>query len=311
MQFKLISMLFALSVSLVSGEPVDESAYNYRNAHRIKEAHGRSMKSDHKAAKVHCVASNTTSAEMPVSYNDKSSVFFVDMGMIFTDYYGLTSSVSKLQMHAIARTFTAPVSSYAKAQNHRDTETLYNSITGLLNVLINHTVNDTYVSPSDWDSYKIDRRVFSHMQVNDLLRKRGRLLSLAQERDNGSDEVIRKEVAVRKMQLKIFEAKGPDSINTIIAGSVNYRQYRNRFADYMWNICAQTQDRETIRQVRNHFAYWLSQGHEDEQSKTELDSTYEDSSSSSYFYPEGIKLSFTSALFSLLGAMAIGLFMTA
>ena len=113
------------------------------------------------------------------------------------------------------------------------------------------------------------------------------------------------------MQLKIFEAKGPDSINTIIAGSVNYRQYRNRFADYMWNICAQTQDRETIRQVRNHFAYWLSQGHEDEQSKTELDSTYEDSSSSSYFYPEGIKLSFTSALFSLLGAMAIGLFMTA
>ena len=335
MKFNMISALIALSVSLVSGQAshyqsIEERAYNYPNAHpasgyteqdAVMASHGRQAqyvgmnnnqqgKALHKA-KVHCVASNMTSAEMPVSYNDKSSGFFVDMGMIFTDYYGLSSSISKLDMHAIARTFTAPVSSYAKAQLHQDTETLYNSIIGLLNVLINHTVNDTYVGPSDWSSYNIDRRVFSPMQVNDLLRKRGRLLSLAQQRDNGSDEVIRKEVAVRKMQLKIFEAKGPDSVNTIIAGSVNYRQYRNRFAEYMWNICAQTQDRETIRQVRNHFAFWLSQGYEDQQSKDELNSTYESTSSSSFFYPEGIKFTLASGLYTLLGAIAIGLFMTA
>lgn len=334
MQLHMFSALVALSVSFASGQAyysdsIDTQAYNYPKAHApngytegeaLNASHdqqakyfGRSApkKNRRTIGTVHCVAPNMTSSEMPVSYNDKSSGFFVDMGLIFTDYYALTPSISKLQMHSIARTFTAPVSSYAKAQLHQNTETLYNSITGLLNVLIDHTVNDTYVSPSDWGSYNIDRRVFSHMQVNDLLRKRGRLLSLAQKRDNGSDEVIRKEVAVRKMQLKIFEAKGADSVNTIIAGGVNFRQYRKRFAEYMWNICAQTQDRETIRQVRNHFAFWLSQGYEDQQSKDELDSTYESTSSSSFFYPDGIKFSVASGLYTLLGAAAIGLFMTA
>ena len=338
MQLNMISALFALSVTLVNGQvyyndPVDNRAYNYpqarpvngyteqeavmashkNQAQMVGMSHGAKSKDGKAVRKAtgRCVASNMTANEMPVSYNDKSSGFFVDMGMIFTDYYGVTSSVSKLDMHSIARTFTAPVSSYAKAQDHQDTQTLYDSIIGLLNVLIDHTVNDTYVSPSDWSNYNINHRVFSPMQVNDLLRKRGRLLSLAQQRDNGSDEVVRKEVAVRKMQLKIFEAKGPESINTIIAGSVNYRQYRKRFAEYMYNICAQTQDRDTIRQVRNHFAFWLSQGYEDQASKDELDSTYEDSSSSSFFYPEGFKFSLASGLYTLLGAIAIGLFMTA
>lgn len=329
MQLQMISALVALSFSLVSGS-IESQAYSYQNAggpsgysreHAVNENHrrqahyaasGQSLANHrHISQKSFCIAQNMSSNEMPVSYNDKSSGFFVDMGLVFTDYYGLTPSVSKLQMHSIARTFIAPVSSFAKAQLHQSTETLYNSIIGLLNILIEHTTNDTYVNPSEWSNYSIDHRVFSPMQVNDLLRKRGRLLSLAQQRDNGSDEVIRKEVAVRKMQLQIFKAKGADSVNTIIAGSVNFRQYRKRFATYMWNICAQTQDRETIRQVRNHFAFWLSQGYEDQQSKDELDSTYEDTSSSSFFYPDGIKFSITSGLYTLLGAVAIGLFMTA
>lgn len=334
MQLSVLSAVMALAFAIVSGQnqPIDYSAYNYKNPasnpygtrqqqvidskYRQSEFVNNNLSGDEhprisRAAKRHCVSSKLSAAEMPPSYNDKSSGFFVDMGLILTDYYGLSSTISKLQMNAIARTFTAPISSFAKAQLHQSNDVLYNSVIGLLNVLIEHTVNDTYVNPSDWGKYNIDHRVFSPMQVNDLLRKRGRLLSLAQQRDNGSDEVIRKEVAVRKMQLKIFKAKGPDSMNTIISESVNYRQYRDRFSDYMWNICSQTQDRDTIRQVRNHFAFWISQGYEDEQSKSELDATYEDSSSSAFFYPEGMKLTVVSGLTTLLGAIAIGLFMAA
>lgn len=337
MQLSILSALIGLTVTIVSGQnhPIEYSAYNYKtpdgnsketrqdqvidSKFRQNDFVNRNMpdRNNHhhsvaeKSAKKHCVSSKLSAAEMPPSYNDKSSGFFVDMGLILTDYYGLTTSVSKLQMKAISRTFTAMVSSYAKAQLHQSNDELYNSVIGLLNVLIEHNVNDTYVNPSDWSKYNINHRVFSPMQVNDLLRKRGRLLSLAQQRDNGSDEVIRKEISVRKMQLKIFKAKGPDSMNTILSETVNNRQYRSRFAEYMWNICAQTQDRDTIRQVRNHFAFWLSQGYEDEQSKSELDATYEDSSSSSFFYPEGMKLSVVSVVTTLLGAIAIGLFMSA
>lgn len=335
MQLSILSALIGLTITVVHGQmaPVGYAAYNYKNPgenpnetrqdqmvdsnYRQRAYVNRNLPDDNnhavaeKSVKKHCATRKLSAAEMPPSYNDKSSGFFVDMGLILTDYYDVTSSISKLQMRAIARTFTAMISSYAKAQHHQTNEELYNSVIGLLNVLIEHNVNDTYVNPSDWGKYNIDHRVFSPIQVNDLLRKRGRLLSLAQQRDNGSDEVIRKETAVRKMQLKIFKAKGPDSMNTIIADNVNYRQYRLRFAEYMWNICAQTQDRDTIRQVRNHFAFWLSQGYEDDQSKSELDATYEDSSSSSFFYPKGIKFSVVSVVTTLLGAIAIGLFMSA
>ena len=248
--------------------------------------------------------------EMPESYNDKSSGFFVDMGLILTDYYGLTTQLSKLQMHSIARTFTAPISSYAKAQKHQSPETLYKSVIGLLKILINHTVNDTFISPADWDKYQIDHRVFSPMQVNDLLRKRARLLKKAQARDNGSDEVIRKEVAVRKMQLKIFLAKGPSSMNTIIAPKINYRHYRKRFAQYMWNIAAHTKDRNTIRQVRNHFAFWLASGSEDLESEQELNATYEEGKSSSFYYPESLKFSLATGIYTLIGAAIIGMFLS-
>lgn len=311
----MISALVALGITFVNGqlEPLQDTADSFRKALGFKPAAvAKAGKPVARAgARMNCVASKMNPSDMPVSYNDKSSGFFVDMGLILTDYYGLNSSISKLQLNVMARTFTKPIKSFQKAQSKEDNLKLYNSVTGLLKILIDHTVNDTYISRSDWDKYNIDRDVFSQMQVNDLLRKRGKLLSLAQERDNGSDEVIRKEVAVRKMQLKIFEAKGSSSINSIIAGGIKYEDYRKRFSDYMWNICAQTQDRETIRQVRNHFAFWLSQGYEDEESKAELDSTYKESSSSSFSYPEGLKFSLVSGICTLLGAVAIGLFMTA
>ena len=332
MQFSILGTIIGLAIAVVSvngqsEESVQYGAYNYNNpsqdTHATKQQQINSSKKRQSAyvhqnlhhhasgnvSKKYCPSSTMAASEMPTSYNDKSSGFFVDMGLILTDYYGLTSSISKLQMRSIARSFTAPISSFAKAQQHQSNDVLYNSVIGLLNVLIEHTVNDTYVNSSEWGNYQIDHRVFSPMQVNDLLRKRGRLLSLAQKRDNGSDEVIRKEIAVRKMQLKIFEAKGADSINTIMASSVNYHQYRKRFAQYMWNICSQTQDRDTIRQVRNHFAFWLSQGYEDEESKDELDATYQDSDSSSFFYPEGMTFTFASGIYTLIGAILIGLFM--
>lgn len=342
MQISFISAIVALSLSLVSGQSDNNSvnyrAYNYQDPfhdpsntvqQQVIESHARQdkfvgahssvVKKDAKhagkqvakgAARAGRCSTTRSPASMPQSYNDKSSGFFVDMGLILTDYYGLTTKMSKLQMNSIARTFTAPISSYAKAQSHQSNEVLYNSLTGLLNILIEHTVNDTFISPSDWGRYNINHRVFSPIQVNDLLRKRSRLLKYAQDRDNGSDEVIKKEVAVRKMQLKIIQAKGQDGINTIIADGVNYRQYRTRFAEYMWNICAHTKDRDTIRQVRNHFAYWLSKGSEDQESKEELDATYEDGDSSSFFYPEGMKLSVASGIYTLLGAVIIGLFMS-
>lgn len=330
MKVNIIAAIIALSVSLVSAQGVNYRAYNYENPEsdpgstrqqQVIDSHtrqdqyvnARTNANDGKvkAHKAGRCSSGHKPENMPVSYNDKSSGFFVDMGLILTDYYGLTSKISKLQMHSIARAFTAPISSYAKAQTHQSNDVLYNSITGFLNVLIEHTVNDTYVNPSEWGRYNINHRVFSPTQVNDLLRKRSRLLKYAQDRDNGSDEVIKKEIAVRKMQLKIIQAKGPNNINTIIAPGVNYRQYRKRFAQYMWNICAHTKDRDTIRQVRNHFAYWLSSGNEDQDSKAELDATYETGNSSSFFYPEGLKFSVTNAIYTLLGAVLIGLFMSA
>ena len=306
MQKSLISAIVALSFSLVSvngqsdSNSINYRAYNYQDPfndssatvqqqviesharqEKFVDAHGaasaknnvnqakrRSGKPLAKgAAKAGRCSTTRSPASMPQSYNDKSSGFFVDMGLILTDYYGLTTKMSKLQMNSIARTFTAPISSYAKAQSHQSNEVLYNSLTGLLNVLIEHTVNDTFISPSEWGRYNINHRVFSPIQVNDLLRKRARLLKYAQDRDNGSDEVIKKEVAVRKMQLKIIQAKGQDGINTIIAEGVNYRQYRTRFAEYMWNICAHTKDRDTIRQVRNHIGYWLAKGSGDQDAR--------------------------------------------
>lgn len=338
MQLSFIGALVALTITVVSGQssnnPINYRAYNYEdpladpNSTRQQQVTQSQVRQDkavgsnsseskhlkraarHAATKAGRCSTTRPPTSMPLSYNDKSSGFFVDMGLILTDYYGLTSKISKLQMNSIARTFTAPISSYAKAQTHQSNEVLYNSLTGLLNVLIEHTVNDTFINPSEWGRYNINHRVFSPLQVNDLLRKRSRLLKYAQDRDNGSDEVIKKEVAVRKMQLKIIQAKGQDNINTIIADNVNYRQYRKRFAEYMWNICAHTKDRDTIRQVRNHFAYWLSKGSEDQESKDELDATYEDSDSSSFFYPEGMKLSVATGIYTLLGAAIIGLFMS-
>jgi hypothetical protein len=346
MKISLISAIVALTLTVVSGQSESNSnsvnyrAYNYDepfaddsdtvqqnviNSHarqdNLVDAHSSGHnKTDNKhvrkrvargaAVKAGRCSTTRSPTLMPQSYNDKSSGFFVDMGLILTDYYGLTTKMSKLQMNSIARTFTAPISSYAKAQGHQSNEVLYNSLTGLLNILIEHTVNDTFISSSEWGRYNIHHRVFSPVQVNDLLRKRSRLLKYAQDRDNGSDEVIRKEVAVRKMQLKIIQAKGQDGINTIIADGVNYRQYRNRFSEYMWNICAHTKDRDTIRQVRNHFAFWLSKGSEDQESKEELDTTYEEGSSSSFFYPEGLKLSVATGIYTLLGAVIIGLFMS-
>lgn len=289
-----------------SSGPAKNEAKPAKHVARHAARHG----AKNAAVKAGRCSSARSATSMPQSYNDKSSGFFVDMGLILTDYYGLTTKMSKLQMNSIARTFTAPISSYAKAQTHQSNEVLYNSLTGLLNILIEHTVNDTFISSSEWGRYNINHRVFSPIQINDLLRKRSRLLKYAQDRDNGSDEVIKKEVAVRKMQLKIIQAKGQDGINTIIAEGVNYRQYRSRFAEYMWNICAHTKDRDTIRQVRNHFAYWLSKGSEDQESKAELDATYGNGSSSSFFYPEGIKLSVATGIYTLLGAVIIGLFMS-
>lgn len=338
MQISIISVLAAMTASLASSQSPRENAVNYRaynyedpvsdkratRQQQVIDSHGRQdtfVKAHPAPAKANgklpiaskgnrCSAAHMNAKTMPASYNDKSSGFFVDMGLILTDYYGLTTKISKLQMHSIARTFTAPISSFAMAQKHQTTEVLYNSITGLLKVLIEHTVNDTYVNPADWGKYSIDNKVFSPMQVNDLLRKRGRLLKLAQDRDNGSDEVIRKEIAVRKMQLKNFQIKGQDSVNTIIAEGVNYRQYRKRFSEYMWNICAHTKDRDTIRQVRNHFAFWLSKGTEEEESKTELDATYKNDESSSFFYPKGLTLSVASGIYTLIGAAVIGLFLS-
>lgn len=334
MQISFISALAALTFTVVSGQnsgdsTINYNAYNYEhplnnrnstNQQQIMASHQNQSKFVSKNAGTgiavtkrvkhgRCSLAHAPSS-MPVSYNDKSSGFFVDMGLIMTDYFGVTSKISKLQMHSIARAFTAPISSYAKAQTRQSNDVLYNSLTGLLNVLIEHTVNDTYISPSEWGRYNINHRVFSSMQVNDLLRKRSRLLKYAQDRDNGSDEVIKKEIAVRKMQLKIIEAKGPNGVNTIIADGVNFRQYRKRFSQYMWNICANTEDRDTIRQVRNHFAYWLSKGTEDQESKDELDATYENGTSSSFFYPEGMKLSVATGIYTLLGAVVIGLFMS-
>ena len=258
-----------------------------------------------------CGMSKLSAKDLPASYNDKSTGFFVDMGLILTDYYGITAKMSKLQMNSIARTFTAPVHSYAKAQKGVSATDLHNSVLGLLQILIEHNVNDTFIGHRDWKNYNINRRVFSEVQVNDLLRTRSRLLKTAQDRDNGSQEVIYKETAVRKMQLKIFEAKDPSTMNSIISAGVNWRQYRTRFAQYMWNICAHTQDRETIRQVRNHFAYWLATGQEDQESEQELTATYSETGNpSSFFYPQGIKLSLASALYTLLGAALIGVFLS-
>ena len=349
MQISFISALVALTFNVVSGQrdinSVNYRAYNYNDPFadpavtRQQQIADSGAKQDafvaahsgtppppppgsakhlrhgkraikHAAAKAGRCATTLSPTSMPLSYNDKSSGFFVDMGLILTDYYGLTSKISKLQMNSIARTFTSPIKSYAKAQTHQSNEVLYDSLTGLLNILIEHTVNDTFISPSEWGRYNINHHVFSPLQVNDLLRKRSRLLKYAKDRDNGSEEVIKKEIAVRKMQLKIIQAKGKDTVNTIIADDVNYRQYRQRFADYMWNICAHTKDRDTIRQVRNHFAYWLSKGSEDQDSKEELDDTYEDGDSSSFFYPEGIKFSVATGVYTLLGAVIIGLFMS-
>lgn len=258
-----------------------------------------------------CGKNKMSSKDMPMSYNDKSTGFFVDMGMILSDYYGVTAKMSKLQMNSVARTFVAPVHSYSKAQEYVSTTDLYNSVIGLLNILIDHNVNDTFVSAKEWSESGINRRVFSEVQVNDLLRTRSRLLRTAQDRDNGSQEVINKDTAVRKLQLQLFKAKNPATMNQIIADGVDWRQYRTRFAQYMWNICAHTQDRDTIRQVRNHFAFWLASGHEDQASEEELTATYSDTGNpSSFFYPEGLKFSWTSALYTLLGAAFIGVFLS-
>lgn len=333
MQISFISALVALTISVIYADSsINYNAYNhgdqasnpsatrqeqfieshdrqaeYVNKQTAKVYIGRKGKKPVKAGR--CSTSHAPT-NMPLSYNDKSSGLFVDMGFILTDYYGVTSKISKLQMHSIARAFTAPISSFAKAQKRQSNQVLYNSVTGLLNVLIERTVNNTYINPSEWGRYNINHRVFSSMQVNDLLRKRSRLLKYAQDRDNGSDEVIKKEIAVRKMQLKIIQAKGLDGINTIIAPGVNYRQYRKRFTQYMWNICANTKDRDTVRQVRNHFAYWLSKGSEDQDSKEELDATYETGTTSSFFYPEEMQLTAVTGIYTLLSAVVIGLFMT-
>lgn len=294
------------------GEAEERHSFDFDKFKRSIVPAGVILGINEPGSKARCSIKPLNSTDMPRSYNDKSSGFFVDMGMILTDYYGLTSQISKLQMKSIARSFVDPVHSYAKAQRHQPNDVLYKSVVGLLNILIERTVNDTYISPVEWSKYGINRRVFSPLQVNDLLRSRSRLLKLAQNRDNGSDEVIRKEVTVRKLQLKMIQAKGMDTMNSIIATKkINFRHYRKRFASYMWNICAHTDDRETIRQVRNHFAYWLSQGSEDAESKSELDSIYKDGTSSSFFYPEGMKLSIATGIYTLIGAALIGLFLSA
>lgn len=265
----------------------------------------------HGAVPGRCGINKLRAQDLPASYNDKSTGFFVDMGLILTEYYGVTAKMSKLQMNSIARTFAAPLQSYAKAQKKVSITDLHNSVLGLLQILVEHSVNDTFIGPSDWKNYNINRKVFSEIHVNDLLRTRSRLLKTAQDRDNGSEEVIHKETAVRRMQMKIFKAKDPSTMDSIINTDIDWRQYRTRFSQYMWNICAHTQDRETIRQVRNHFAYWLATGQEDEESEKELTATYSESGDpSSFFYPQGVKLSLASALYTLLGAALIGVFLS-
>ncbi len=296
----------------VSNEDLAPPDYNSQLKDSFKIKKGRKAKSGHAHSGGRCGKNQGPNAkDLPASYNDKSTGFFVDMGLILTDYYGVTAKMSKLQMNSIARTFTAPVHSFAKAQKGVSTTDLHNSVLGLLQILVDHNVNDTSIRHRDLKNYKINRRVFSEIQINDLLRTRARLLKTAKDRDNGSEEVIYKETAVRKMQLKIFEAKDPSTMNAIIATGVSWRQYRTRFAQYMWNICAHTQDRETIRQVRNHFAYWLATGQEDLESEQELTATYSDTGNpSSFFYPQGVKLSLASALYTLLGAALIGVFLS-
>jgi hypothetical protein len=248
--------------------------------------------------------------DMPLSYNDRSVGFFVDMGMVFTDWYGLTDNFTDNKLKSYVNTFTKPAEQYAKAQSTVSDQDLYASVTGLLQILIQHTVNDTSLSYEDYKNYGINSSVFSFFAVKSLVHHRGKALKLAQEYEGGNDVAVKKDVAIRRMQLKFFEAKGPNNMTTIISDSVDWSDYKTRYVQYVQNICMATKDIETDRQVRNHFAYWLASGTENTQSEEALTATYSSTGDPNAFYlQDGVKFGLLSGLITLAGAALIGVFL--
>ena len=267
---------------------------------------------NHSTSGARCRLGRMVASDMPESYNDRSVGFFVDMGLVLTNWYGLSENISDFKLKRHVNAFVEPARSFANAQKKATDQELYDSVVGLLNILITHTVNDTSISYSDYKNYGIKRSVFSPFRIREIVRHRSDILKKAVQNDNDRSIAVRKDVAVRIMQLKAFHIKGPKNMTSIIHDDVDWSDYKTRYRQYVENICMVTKDVETVRQVRNHFAYWLATGSEDVESEAALTATYSSTGDpNSFGLPIGVHLSIASAVVTMAGAILIGLFLSA